>query len=379
MKTLMIILSTIISANDVISQIAIMPDSLEKKISAHFEQYTPELFSTSDLAIYGEIPTSFDQDQITKELQLFNEVKNSDLINVPTNIVFALCHNILIHSSEKGKEFLKLLNKPTENKEIIDRLFNEMVFTGKFGELMALDNLESNNIEWSKTWAAFISSNVIYESSIPRIEKMLQQTNDTEIKQELIGALMYISNPKSIETIKHIIETSNNDEVQAKAIFVYAEFAGYDGITYLKSIKAVGEKSKEEQNSGIDWLTKGTSLKNKFGIEVTNNYGFIEDYRNIKSPAIIWLNKEGLLDDKEAQMPTPLSKEKKEILLDLLIKSRGFGLEAAKAQLFLSIEYSDIDKLLMLRQVICYSPNDFAESRLNTIGIFIRYLRKTKK
>ena len=368
----------IITATNIFAQ-SITPDSLDKKIIAHFDKFKPELYRYSGLTFYGEAKTAFDKDQITKELQLYNEVKKSDLIKKPTNTVFALCHNLLIHSPENGKEFLKLLNKPTEDKEIIGNLSTEFIFTGEYGEQIVLDNLESDNIEWSKTWAGYLSKLAIYESSIPRIEKTLRQTNDTEIKQDLIGALMYISNPKSIEIIKQIIETTQNDEVQTKAIFAIAELTGNEGIKYLASIKTVGEKSKEENKSSIDWLKKETSSKNKYGTEVTNDIGFIERFGDIKSPAIIWLDKEGLLNEKKAQKPTPLTKEKKDQLLDLLIESKGFGLEAAKAQLFLSIEQSDIDKLLTLRQICCYSPNNFTNGRMNTTGIFIRYLRKTKK
>jgi hypothetical protein len=331
------------------------------------------------LTFYGENKTTFDNDQILIELQLYNEVNNSDLIKKPTNTVFALCHNLLIHSPEKGKEFLKLLNKPTKDKEIISNLFTELIFTGEYGEHIALDNLESNNISWSKTWAGYLSSHAVYESSIPRIEKMLQQTNDKEIKQDLIGALMYISNPKSIEIVTQIIESTKNDEVQTKAIYAFTELSGNDGIKYLESIKTIGEKSKEEKKSSLDWLNKETSSKNKYGTEVTNDIGFIERFGDIKSPAIIWLNKEGLLDVTKAQKPTPLSIDKKDQLLDLLVESKGFGLEAAKAQLFLSIEQSDIDKLLTLRQICYYSPNNFTKGRMKTVGIFIRYLRKTKK
>jgi hypothetical protein len=70
--------------------------------------------------------------------------------------VFALCHNLLIHSPEKGKEFLNLLNKPTEDKEVIGNLFTELIFTGEYGEQIALDNLESNNIGWSQVWAGYL-------------------------------------------------------------------------------------------------------------------------------------------------------------------------------------------------------------------------------
>lgn len=378
-KLIIIFTLTVATATNIFAQSAITPDSLDKKIFTHFKKYRPEAFRYSSLTFYGEIQTTFDKVQIEKELQLFNEVKNSDLINEPTINVCALCHNILIHSFDNGKAFLKLLNKPTNNDKIIGALYDEIMFTGEFGEQLALDNLESQNTEWSKTWADYLSSYAIYESSIPRIEKMLQQTNDNEIKQDLIGALMYISNPKSIEIVKQIIETTKDDAIQKKAIFTYAELAGYDGIKYLETVKTIGEKSKEEKKSSIDWFKKETSSKNKFGTEVTNDIDFINRFGDIKSPVMVWLDKQGLLNEKKAKKPTPLAKDKKDKLLDLLIESKAFGLEAVKGQLFLSIEQSDIDKILTLRQMCVYSPNDFTNGRLNTVGIFIRYLRKEKK
>jgi hypothetical protein len=368
----------ILIATNIFAQ-KITPDSLENKIAIHFDKFRTELYGYSGMTNYGESKTIFGKDQIKKELQFYKEVKNSQLINNPTNTVFALCHNLLIHSPSEGKEFLKLLNKPTEEEEIILNLYIELIFTGEYGEQIALDNLESNNIEWSKTWAGYLSLYAIYESSIPRIEMMLQKTNDTEIKEHLISALMYISNIKSIEIVKQIIEFSKNDEVQAKAIFAFTELSGYDGIEYLESIKTTGIRSTKEKISSLDLLKNETSSKNKYGTEVLNDIEFIERFGDIKSPAIIWLDNEGLLDVKNAQNPKPFFKEKKDQILDLLIESKGFGLEAAKAQLFLSIEQSDMDKLQMLRQVCCYSPNDFTQGRLNTTGILIRYLRKTRK
>jgi hypothetical protein len=190
---------------------------------------------------------------------------------------------------------------------------------------------------------------------------------------------VYISSPESVNTIKQIIETTKDDDIQATAIFVLAELTGYEGIKYLQDIKTNGEVSKKEKKASIDWLKKETSSKNTYGVEVTNDISFINRFGDIKSPAMSWLDKEGLLEEKKALKPIALTKEKKEKLLDLLIISKAFGLEAVKAQLFLSIEQSDLPKLLLLRKVCYHSPNNFTQGRIKTIGIFVRYLRRTKK
>jgi hypothetical protein len=351
-------------------------ESLDKQIATHFEKYQPELFRYSGLTFYGENQTTFQEEQVNAELELCNKVKSSPLLKNPTENVFALCHNILIHSPEKGKEFLKSLNEPTSDQAVLKWLYPEIMFAGEFGEGLALDNLESGVDFWRKTWSRYLSAFAFYESSIPRIEKMLKQTNDLELQRDLINALMYIGHPRSRETVKQTIESTTSDKVQATAIFAYAELTGYDGISYLKNVTTKGEKSKEEKTSSIDWLKKETSPKNRFGTEVNNNIGFIMRFGDIKSPAMVWLDKEGLLEEKKAEHPVPLTTEKKNKLIDLLIESKGFGLEAAKAQLFLSLEPSDLNKLFTLRQMCLYSPNDFTEGRLKTIGIFARSLRK---
>ena len=41
--------------------------------------------------------------------------------------------------------------------------------------------------------------------------------------------------------------TSKNDLIQEKAIFVFAELTGFNGIHYLEKVSTVGEKSESEK------------------------------------------------------------------------------------------------------------------------------------
>jgi hypothetical protein len=366
----------VVSSTNIFAQIS--ADSLDNKILHHFEEFLPELYLYDDFAMYGVTLPDFDEDQITKEQELYREVINSELIDKPTKPVFALCHNLLIHSPDKGEEFLKLLNRPTDDEETISNLSLEFIFSGEFGEKLALDNVESDNVQWREKWSDYLRKFAIYESSIPKIMDILQKTDNTKIKQNLISALTFISNPKSVEYLKQIIETTQLDEVQASAIYAYTELAGYHGIKYIEAIMPLGVNADKEIKSSLDWLKTDTSPNNIFGTEVLNDLGFIERFGDIRSPAIIWLENEGLLNVKKAQNPKTFTKSQKAEFLNKLIESKGFGLEAAKAQLFKSIEPSDIDVLLKLRQYCWYSPNDFSNDRMRTLGIYIRYLRKTR-
>lgn len=378
MKIRLFILLFICSFN-LIGQTDTTYNILQEKIIEHFEHYLPESQRHSDLTSFGEIKKAFEKEQVNKELQLFEEVKKSPLLAEPTREVFDLCHNILIHSPEKGKEFLTLLNHPLHNKELLMPFYMEILFTGEFGERLMLQNLTSPDLDWRRDCSSYLGAFAIYESSIPMIEKTLQISKDVQIQQDLIGALAFIGNPKSVRTMQHLIESTKDDETQARAIFAYTELMGYDGIKYIEQIKTIGERSQEEQKISVNWLKSETGPANKYGIKVSNDLNFILRFGDIVSPSTDWMRKEGLLDTVKASHPVVLEKPKKSELINVLIESKGFGLDAVKTNLFLSIEPIDIPDLLKLRQSCAYSPNSLSFSRLQTVGFCIRYLRKIKK
>lgn len=367
-----------ISSVNLIGQTDSIREAIDRKLLEHFDQYIPETKRYSSLTTFGEKKDKFEKEQIDKELKLFEDVKKSSLIKEPTPEIIDLCHNILIHSPEKGHEFLLLLNHPFSNKELLLSFFMEAIFTGEFGERLALKNLTSENMEWRKDWSGYLAAFAIYESSIPMIEKTLQISKDAEMQQDMIGALTFISSPRSIRPIQQIIETTKDDETQAKAIYAYTELTGFDGIKYLEQVKPIGEKAGEERKLSLDFLKKETSLKNRFGVKVYNDLNFILRFGDLQAPSLLWMRKEGLLDTAKASHPVALERVKKNELLRALIDSKGFGLEAVKANLFLSLDQLDMPDLLALRQSIVYSPTSFSFARLQTVGYCIRYLRKTK-
>lgn len=379
MKIRFILFLLSIAVLKVNAQTKINTDSLEKEITLHFKIHPPEAERYSNLTKFGDANVSFGKEQITKELQLAEAVKKSGLIDQPTMDVLDLCHNISIHSPEKGKELLTLLNQPLKDPQLIVPFFMQIVFTGEFGEQLMLKNLNSANVEWQKECAGYLASFATYESSVPLIEKKIKTTDDLEIQQDLIGALTFISSKKSIPIIKKMIESTKDDETQSKAIFAYTELVGFDGLSYLEKIKTIGEQSAHEQKVSIDWIKKETNTQNKYAMHVESDVNFITRFADVGSPVMIWLKKEGLLDTSKALHPVPFTVDQKKEVLKLLIESKGVGLEAAKGQLFLSLQPSDIPALMELRKSCVYSPNTFSFGRLSTVGAFIRYLRKTKK
>ena len=65
-------------------------------------------------------------------------------------------------------------------------------------------------------------------------------------------------------------------------------------------------------------------------------------------------------------------------LLGRLEDSKGFGLEAVKGALFLSLEPDDETALLRIRQVSYFSPSAQSEARETAISILVRTLRRGK-
>jgi hypothetical protein len=67
--------------------------------------------------------------------------------------------------------------------------------------------------------------------------------------------------------------------------------------------------------------------------------------------------------------------DRKRELLQRLEDAKGFGLEAVKGALFLSLDPDDETTLLRIRQVGYFSPNAQSEGRATTIGILVRTIR----
>ncbi len=89
-----------------------------------------------------------------------------------------------------------------------------------------------------------------------------------------------------------------------------------------------------------------------------------------------WLGEHGLLKEAALKQPPVLGAAEKAELLELLIDSKGFGLEAVKGALFLSLSKQDEASLLRIRTVSFNSPNELSMPRLKTVGIMLRTIRQ---
>jgi hypothetical protein len=359
----------------VYSQKSITADSIGKILTIHFEMYQPEMYKYSSLKAYSEQPPFLSEEQILKERELYKLILSSDY-NTSTSYIFEFCHNLLIHTPNLGYECLKHLNQPTDDDQIIESLFMQMLFAEEFGEQLAVNNLFSDRLNWKKRWSDYLSIYAIYESSIPQIEKSIKQTGNLDLAGNLLDALINIGSPKAIPMVKQVIETAVEDELQAKALTTYKLLAGFDGIKYLHNVKPVGPLSGEEKKLCIQSLNNETSLENKYGINMLNDFIFMNKYGHVQAPSIVWIDKQGLTQNVKENKPIKLTPEQKAELFDALIASKGFGFEAVKGTLFQNINKTDINILIQIRKEGFYSPNKLSAGRVKAINTLVGVLRK---
>jgi hypothetical protein len=356
------------------------PADILEAIKDHFKSVTPEFRRYSGATTYGETlsRTAISKEALAREKALFKEAAAAGLLkSLPAEVV-DLGHNLIVHDPATGKAYLKALHESADfgNREVVRAIYSATLASGELGEQMAVAELASKNKDRRLFWARYLQQHALYLSSLEPIQKHIARESEPAVKMSLIWALAELGSPKSLVTVKDLIEHATDDGVQAAAIFTYAELAGFDGIAYVEKIKTLGEKSAAEQRGSLQWLKEETRPLAKHGRDIGNDLDFVARFGDLRaSPVIGWLNKERLLEDAALKDPPKLAADKKKKLLDLLIDSKGFGLEAVKGSLSRSLSKEDEPALLKIRAAGLYSPNELSLARLKTLGIMIRQLR----
>ncbi|HEX4588975.1 MAG TPA: hypothetical protein VH120_03540 [Gemmataceae bacterium] len=360
-------------------------DTKEKQvleaIKNHFKTVTPELRRYEGVTLYGETlsGTALTKQDLERERALFKDAASAGLLKALTPEVLVLAHNLIVHDPAAAATYLKTLHESDylTKREVVPGIYAATLAARELGEQMAVAELLSKKKDRRLFWARYLQHCALYLSSVEPIHKHLATESEAAVKTSLIWSLSQIGSPKSVALVKDFIEHAAEDEVQAAAIFSYAEFAGFDGIAYVEAIKPLGEKAAAERRTSLQWLKEETRPDSKHGREMNNDSEFVSRFADLHaSPVIRWLNKEHRLEKTVLKENPKLSAEKKNELLDLLVDSKGFGLEAVKGSLFRSLSKEDEPLLLKIRCVGFCSPNDLSMRRLKTIGIMIRQLRQ---
>ena len=235
--------------------------------------------------------------------------------------------------------------------------------------------MSSSDSKRRELWADFLSRFAVYDESVgPAIENY-KKVEDAYVQKKLLHALAMIGSPEAIPFVKEVVEKSQDDEVQAAAIYCCVELLGYAGGSYLNGVKPVGPKATQELADGLAFLKAETSPESPFGEEVESDPEFVERFGDLKTPVMQWLAESKVIDPKLKKF----TEEQKSKVFSNLIEAKGFGLEAVKGPLFQCVNKDDLPNLLRLRAVNAYSPNPLTRGRSDTIRILIRHIRRNAK
>lgn len=358
------------------------PGDVTRPIREHFLTVTAEVNRYAGLTTYGE-PLSagaISKEAMTRELALFNDAKAAGMLKSPPDELLALGHNLIVHDPNgAGAAYLRALHDSARpGDERIGRAFIlATLAAGEPGEAMAVAALSSDDRDRRAFWGSYLERYAIYPSSANPILARIPREADPAVKASLIRALSTIGSPDSTAAVKDLVARATDDDVQAAALYAYVELAGFDAIAYVESVKPIGAKSSAERTEGLRWLKKETRPASKHGREVSNDLEFVARFGDLRaSPAIRWLDEQGLLKDAALNQPPKLAPDQKKQLLNALVESRGFGLEACKGTLFRNLAKEDEALLMRIRAVSFYSPNEMSAARAKTVGILVREIRQ---
>jgi hypothetical protein len=350
-------------------------------IKNHFKTVTPEFWRYKYLRIYGDTlsGTALTQQQLERERALFKAAASTGLLKTLPPEVMDLGHNLIVHDPTLAVEYLKALHESADltNRDLRPVIYAATLAAGELGEEMAVAELESESKDRRLYWAEYLLRFALYRSSVEPIHKHLARESEPAVKTKLIMSLAAIGSPKSVAVVKDFVERAEEDDIQAVAICAYTELTGFDALAYVEKTKPLGEKSEMARRKCLEWLKQETSPGAKHGRRVDNNLEFVSRFGDLHAaPIIRWLRKEHLLEKSVLKENPKLTAEQKKELLELLIDSKGFGLEAVQGSLFRSLSKDDEPYLLRIRSVGFYCLLDLSVLRHEMIGIMVRQLRQ---
>ena len=359
------------------------PDAVLDAIRDHFKEVPAEYDRHRGGGNYGEtigrtLPTLT---QKSREVALLDQAEAAGLFKKMPDEVLRLGHNVVVHDPMSAVAYLRALHAPGApfDDRIQDFVVPETVAAGEFGERLAVAETESTDPARRAFWSEYLQHYALYESSRDGITKAVRGDLEPATRAALVRALSSIGSPDSLPYLRELLAGEKDDEVLAAAIFAFTAIAGFDGGADLAKALTAGRKSADELAGARDWLRNSTRADLKHGATVSNDAAFAERFHDLPdSETMRWIGKEGLFEERTLAHPKPLNPGRKRELFGRLEDSKGFGLEAVKGALFLSLEPDDETALLRIRQVSYFSPSAQSEARETAIEILVRTVRRGK-
>lgn len=356
-------------------------DEVLAAIVAHFERVPPELARYHELTTYGETlaATQPPAAAVAAEKALFADAKAAGLLAKMPVEVRQLGHNLIVHAPELAPEYLAALHAARDGgvSGCESDLYCATIAAGEAGERAVVAELAAGDVAARRFWAGYLRHCAIYTSSLPLLEQRLATEPDSSTRASLVYALAMVGAPAAEALVRQMLAKEREDEVQAAALFALVELGGFPARAAVAAVKPLGSKAAAEQKAGLDYLDRETSATNPHGREVGSDGEFASRFGDLDCPTMRWLSEQHLLDEAAVAKPPQLIAAQKRRLLELLLDSKGFGLEAVKGALFRSLQKDDEQMLLRIRAASFVSPNAFSEGRRKTLDLMLRHLRQS--
>jgi hypothetical protein len=356
------------------------PDAVLAAIRDHFKEVPAEYDRYRGGTEYGETigrtaPTITAKQH---EVALLEQAEAAGLFAKLPDEVLRLGHNVVVHDPMSAVAFVRALHAAGApfDQRLRDFVVVESIAAGEFGEKLAVAEMDSPDPGRRAFWSEYLQHYALYASSRDGITKAARRDLEPATRAALVRALGGLGSPDALPFIRELLASEKDDSVLAAAIYALTVLAGFDASGELAKLKPAGRESSDELAASRDWLRSATRADLKHGAIVNNDAEFADRYAKLEDSEVMrWIGKEGLLDDRPLAHPKPMRADRKRELLQRLEDAKGFGLEAVKGALFLSLDPDDETTLLRIRQVGYFSPNAQSEGRATTIGILVRTIR----
>ena len=202
--------------------------------------------------------------------------------------MLSLGHNLIVHDPDIGLSYLRLLHDSADLAE--ERHRNASTRLRSPPENRVRRWPLANWLQRVRIGAPpgpLTCHKMRYLSSEKPILKCLAGETLPSIKVRLIWSLAMIGDPGCLPEIRDVVEHATDDEVQAAAIFTFADLAGFDGIGYLRAVKPRGAKSMKEQEDSVAWLKAETRPDLKHGRDVSNDPDFADRFGDLRSSSVM--------------------------------------------------------------------------------------------
>ena len=346
-------------------------------IRAYFERNPSRLQRANGLKVHGATLDQVLPTPAAAEAQrsLAETWEREPFDAAPGNEVLLLAHEVAAHSPGLAVRMLRRIATRPCNSAQGGLLRVALLAAGAEGEALCVELLLGGDDSWRSFAGMVLATHAVDLQTGEALTRRLAESAPGDSRPGWFRPLAAVGFGPAREVVLKQIQQASRDELQAEAIWTYAELNGFEGIGPLASLKPLGPRARKELEESLAWLRKETSARSPHGVEMASDREFVARFADLRTPSMQWLASAGLLSDGALEHPRKLGSKEVDGLLAQLTRSQAFGLEACKGALFLSVGSEHEGALRKLCTVNWWSPDDGSQGRGKTLAILLRKIR----